>query len=601
MEGTRDRNRKKDLAFWGLIAFLAAVSLAPLWSVRIPPMQDIWQHLALVDIIHYYDAPGSVYPDYFLLPTTPKPNLAYYYVTHWLAYGFGLETANKLVLSLYVLAFPLSFLYLMRSFGRSRWLTLFSFPLIYNAMFAYGFVAFLLGMPILMAGVGVFRRFMATQQEEPFGFYGYLSATALLAAFFTHAHIFLLLGLLCGILWILHRPTTVWGTTLKTWPFIPSLVFFLPWFVRHFVSRSPSSTGITFGSLEQFFGPTYYRPGYVINHFFHFISDYFRNDVDDVLFLLMILVMIILLMGRRAPAIPGDSHRKLAFFDLEILTLTLGVSVMLLPEHIEAQSIVSLRHLVLGLLFFFGWVGFDGVPRRIAVVAVALLTVVQLTSVANLVAGFKKVEAELDGYPSLFQHADGGKRLLQVARNQDSAITAYGAFRHIHFFYMLERGGISDVPFAEYPHNPIQYRRGMVPPKPPVQFTLNEGWFYFDYVLLRKSSMPNIRAAEAHLDPVADVADWSLYRISAAPLPKPVDTLPVASRRRKQVDSGGVVRRTEPRMGGVNVPAVIKHMGRVVPALRGVLRGRGRGTDDRPVPNPGQFGRPVRGRSHRDR
>ena len=30
---------------------LVAATLIPLWSVRIPPMQDIWQHLALVDVL----------------------------------------------------------------------------------------------------------------------------------------------------------------------------------------------------------------------------------------------------------------------------------------------------------------------------------------------------------------------------------------------------------------------------------------------------------------------------------------------------------------------------------------------------------------------
>ena len=195
MKGAIHSERFATPVFWSLFVGLALVSLLPLWSVQIPPMQDVWQHLAIVDVIHNYDAPGSVYPEYFILPSTPKPNLAYYYVTHWLGYLFPLQVANKLVVSLYILMFPCSFLYLLRSFGRSRWLSLFSFPLIYNAMFAYGFVAFLLGMPILLAGTGAYRRFMVSPLDRPFGRHGYQAAGALVLAFFTHAHIFLLLGL----------------------------------------------------------------------------------------------------------------------------------------------------------------------------------------------------------------------------------------------------------------------------------------------------------------------------------------------------------------------------------------------------------------------
>lgn len=599
MEVAKHRNRTVDIVFWTLFVLLAAVSLLPLWSVRVPPMQDIWQHLALVDVIHNYDAPGSVYPEYFQLPTTPKPNLAYYYLTHFLGYLAPLETANKLVLSAYIILFPCSFLFLMRSFGRSRWLSLFSFPLIYNAMFAYGFVAFLLGMPVLMAGVGAFRRFMASPIEHPFNRHGVLASLFILLAFFTHAHIFLLLGLLCLVLWILHRPGTPWDTLVRTWPVIPSLVFFLPWFVVYFVQQSPSTSGMTFGSLDQFFGPTYYRPSFVINNFFHFISDYFRTDLDDALFLIMMLVAVILLMGRKAPSVPRDSKRKLAYFDLEVLTVTLAISVLAVPEHIEAQSIVSLRHVVITLLFFFGWVGFDGLPKRVIIPAVATLTLVHGLTIGNLVKGFKDVEAELDDYPSLFDRAEGGKRLLKAVYNQESKITDYGAFWHIHFFYMLERGGITDVQFAEYPHQPVQYRPGMAPPRVQVNFTKNPVWRFYDYVLLRKSSMPNIRSIKDHLDPLADVNDWILYRVVSEPLPRPSDETSVASVRRKQVDSSGALNQSRFRTGGVHVPAAVKNLGRVIPTVNSVLR-RGRGeSNDGPGAPVRRVGRPVRNRVNR--
>jgi len=110
-----------DRIFWGLFALCSAAFLVPLWSVPVPPMQDIWQHLGLVDVLHRYHDPGSVYPEYFRLPATPRPNLIYYYGTHWIGTLTGdLLLANRLVLSAYVLAFPWAFLSLARSFDRSR-------------------------------------------------------------------------------------------------------------------------------------------------------------------------------------------------------------------------------------------------------------------------------------------------------------------------------------------------------------------------------------------------------------------------------------------------------------------------------------------------
>jgi len=588
------------IVFWALFAASGLISLAPLWYVRILPMQDMWQHLALVDVIHNYDAPGSVYPEYFLLPSAPGPNLAYYYMTHWLGYLFPLETANKVVLSLYVVAFPLSFLYLMRSFNRSRWISFFSFPLIYNAMFAYGFVAFLLGMPLFMAGVGLFRRFVTGPANSPFCRSGFLVSATLLLAFFTHAHIFLLLVLMCIVLWALHRPANPWLMLLRTWPAIPSLVFFVPWFIVNFVQRAPSTSGRTFGSLADLFGPTYYRPGYVLGNFFHYVSDYFRTDTDDVLFLAMILVFVVLLMLRRAPDIPRGARRKLAVFDMEILTLVLALSLLAVPEHIESQSIVSLRHVVFTLMFLFGWVGFKGALRRVTVPAVVVLCLIHLATISNLMIGFEKFEDELDDYPSLFERADGGKRMIKALHNQDSDVTAYGALWHIHFFYMLERGGISDVQFAEYPHNPVQYRPGMVPPRTPVEFHRSPAWRYYDYVLVRKSSRPKTRPSDNRLDPVSEVSDWILYRVASEPLPRPPDKAPVVKGRRKQVACSGALDRAVRKYGGADVRKAIKNMGSVVPSIHRSLRRRfDRGK--RNGPGRGHVGRPVRRRTIGDR
>ncbi|NOZ01403.1 MAG: hypothetical protein GXP54_05880 [Deltaproteobacteria bacterium] len=300
---------------------------------------------------------------------------------------------------------------------------------------------------------------------------------------------------------------------------------------------------MTFGSLDRFFDATYYQSSYVVNHFFHFIADYFRSDVDDVLFLVLMLVFFVLLMGRKAPRIPAGSRRKLALFDLEVLTLVLAVSVLALPEHIKAQSIVSLRHIVFALLFFFGWVGFEGMPRRVKWSAVAILVGVQLATLGNLWYGFHEEDRELDDFPSVFRHVDGGKRLLKVLYNQESRTTDYGAFWHLHSFYMIERGGITDTQFAEYPHNPVQFRPGMVPPKVPVNFTRSPAWRYYDYVLMRKSSMPNIRSVIDVLDPVGDVADWIVYRVSLGPLPRPGGLDAIPSPRRGEPGSNGAMPR----------------------------------------------------------
>ncbi len=533
---------RRDRLFLAVFALLTLSNLVPLWCVRVPPMQDAWQHLALVDVIHHYDAPGSLYPDYFVLPQSPRPNLVYYYLTHLVAFVTpSLEVANKVVLSGYLLTFPGSFLALLRAFGRSRRLAFFAFPLTYNAFFFYGFVSFLVGIPVLFAGLAAYRRFLAGPWPAHLR-QGLWAAVFLVLAFFTHAHVFLLFCLLAGVLWLLH-PGSREDRVFRLAPFLPGLVFFVPWFVVFFVEQTPSLSGRAFGSAADFFGPKYYSPSYVLSMFYRFVGDHFRDDTDDLLFLLWVFVALGLLMFRRAPQAPRGA--RLAALDLEILTLVLGASVLALPEHIEAQSIVSLRHVFFVAVFFVGWLGLREAPRRVGLAAVGVLVGLQAATVANLVRGFRAFDRELEGYPTLFERAQGGKRLLRVTYNQESAVVPYGAYWHTQFFYTILKGGIADMQFAEYPHNPIQYRPGMVPPKPPPEFWKSKAWRYFDYILVRRGSSPRLSSVEDRLDPVAEVSDWILYRVADEPLPRPMeeDATPSPRRPVAGLDTGAGVRR----------------------------------------------------------
>jgi hypothetical protein len=403
--------------------------------------------------------------------------------------------------------------------------------------------------------------------------------------------VYLLICFLAGLLLLIHRRGP-WETAVRAAPFLPSLAFFVPWFVVYFIERTPSSSGIRFGTFDKFFGPTFYRPSQILTSFFHYISDYFRDESDDFLFLAMMLVAMALLIVRRAPSVAPGERRKMRFFDLEVLTLALAVSVLVLPQHIEAQAIVSLRHIIFAVLFFFGWLGVDDAPRRLVVPALAALIVIHLATTANLVRGFRAFEAELDGYAELFQAADGGDRLLKLAYNQESRIITYGALWHMHFFYTLEKGGISDLQFAEYPHNPIQYRPDMVPPLMPVEFLHSPVWRYYDYVLLRKSAMPPLKPGGESLEEVSDVADWALYRVSRSPVARGADDAPVARARRKEVEYP-LIREVPPPVEGLqNVPAILVGPDRVLPSGLGVRRRFEHLPGLRPHPEGGPVGGP---------
>jgi hypothetical protein len=138
---------------------LGLLTLAPIWLVRHHPLHDLGWHLAAVSTWNHYYDPAFPYQRYYKLALGPNPYWGYYYMLHVLSAPFGLEVANRLLLSLYALGIPGATLYLALRLGRSPWLGMFAFPVVWNYSFSYGFIPFAMGMPLVLLMLALFDRF----------------------------------------------------------------------------------------------------------------------------------------------------------------------------------------------------------------------------------------------------------------------------------------------------------------------------------------------------------------------------------------------------------------------------------------------------------
>jgi len=139
---------------------LTLLALMPIWSARLIPMLDTPNHLALIRAWHSFDDPRYRIAENFTLHIQLAPYLAYYWINHMLMYVVSIETANRLVLSLYVIGFPLCMLALVRSLRRDAALALFAFPLMFNQNWMYGFTAYNLAVASLLLCVAVALRYL---------------------------------------------------------------------------------------------------------------------------------------------------------------------------------------------------------------------------------------------------------------------------------------------------------------------------------------------------------------------------------------------------------------------------------------------------------
>jgi len=444
-----------------------------------------------------------------------------------LCYPFGLMTANRVFLSIYVVLFVSGFYSLVRAFGRSPYISLLAFPLVYNQMFAYGFASFFLGIPVLFFTIAAYETYLRHWDLGQFDLKQWLIVAFLvILSFFVHAHIYLLIGLVGLTMAIAHRRG--WRQSLiALTPFLPSLFVFLPWFITYFVLGRKSTSGMRFASVSKGFGARYYPLQKVFAEAYRFIGDYFRDNWDEAIFGVYLTGFAGLLITRQ--------HRGWDKRDGVLLSvvIVLGVSLLVLPQHIKAQSIVAARHFLFFLVFLLLLADFNPF-RKLAVVSLNLVLIAALLVPVNTAVHFVRFNDWLGDYPAIFQYTKPKKRLIHIASQSSDPITNIGALWYLHMFYMYEKGGVTDVQFAQYPHNPVQYRKGMKVPTPRVNtFYRDPAFLTFDYLLERKSAWIPLHNAADHVIELASNKDWVLFRVLRGP-PARMDTKPVVFPPRKR-------------------------------------------------------------------
>ena len=532
-----------------LFAVLFVAQSVPLWVTDILPQGDLYQHLAIAEIIHNYDAPGSIYPDYFQLPDFIKPNLLYYYVVHVLAYIVPMDVANKLLLNAYVFLLPLSMLYLLTVFGRPRRLALFAFLFVFNSLFRTGYAGYLLSIPFYLFGIGMFYRWYIHPNWGRFAGVGLVASLL----FCTHAQMYLLYMLTVGVMALfLGGGLRSFGRGLAA-P-CTSLVLFVPWFLRYFIFFQTDPGTLGFLGVEKGFGAFYHTPETLLARWFNYVLNYFRGSGDEVIALVLFLLMGVglVLRGSRSstPVVDGRDgklpeswrHRYLP----EIVTLLVAISVFALPVHIKNQAVISVRHITVFMILLIPWLGWFRDRRASAAlgIAVAVLAVAQAAYVSY---EFKRYEKELDGYEQLFDAAKPWGRLYKVSGNELFSRVAHGnVFWHIHYNYMTWHGGITDVQFAEFVTCPLRYRPGMVPPKLANQPSKSKEWRYYDYFLVQRPELHRMRGMERWLRSISENRGWVLFEKRNRPFVKWWDLDRLAPPKKKPPDRAAAKKPTPP-------------------------------------------------------
>ncbi len=143
-----------------LFILLLVLHLALLWAFPFIPTQDGPGHQAVAFILRQYDRPeAGLLRQYYLPNGEALPNWFIFFLMSRVLSFVSVPMAEKILLTAYVLLLPLSVRYALKAIDRrAAFLSVLSFPFLYNFLFQMGFFNFCFSLATFFFALGFWWR-----------------------------------------------------------------------------------------------------------------------------------------------------------------------------------------------------------------------------------------------------------------------------------------------------------------------------------------------------------------------------------------------------------------------------------------------------------
>ena len=469
----RPKLRRSTYAYLA-IAFIAT---APAWIVRYPPIQDLPFHLAAIRVIHSIGDAKYGLGD-FMLTLGRTQYVFYYLVGSLLSYFVGVTAANVALMCLYLGGTPLAIRELLRSFGKDERLCLFAIPLVYNVMFMFGLLPFLLGIPLMFWGLAVAVRYF----ENPTRRLGILLGVLALALFYSHIFPFGVFGLGFAALFPWPRPRK-W--VVAGLPTVPALVMMAYW------TLGTEAGKLTRGALTDSSHDAVAPLNTAIPGAFNWFLDVFRDTSDEVILVLTVVAAIACIGLSQGD---GDGSKSVA----RLYVLVPLACVFFYFTSSEGHGYIWLIAQRFPIMFALSAIPLLRMPAGTrGWVASAGALAVGLASVVNVCSHFIEFQRrEVGDIDGAIDAMDTGKKVAALIYDKGSQLTSLNPFLHFGSYYQVKKGGVVMFTYAGYLHWPFDFKPGKYPPPggparlrwewTPESVRVQDELFpYYDYVLTR--------------------------------------------------------------------------------------------------------------------
>jgi hypothetical protein len=504
------------------ILLLWIATLVPIWRPRFLPLLDLPNHLDAIAIWHRYKDPAWNYSKFYRLNLLPLPYWGYFFPVHILSYGMPIEVANKVYLSAYALALPLGGMMLALQMGRSAWLALLVFPLVFNMNFSLGFITFCAGMTLMLYAFVMLDRFLI----EPTRKRGIALCLVTLALYTTHVLPWLFFGVGASLFLFCHG--------LRWKRMITAAMLMLP---------SVALGAYAFHAARD--GSTHVKPGPLeLRAAYETLNAAIGSSLSRVLaawpserpywIVLAFGVVWLFLMSSSRPD-PEPPVSRGFRYRLELLVVLAGLAALLLPMHLFKPvdlwmiggRFVSVIALFLALLPRGPIVGRGSGARGLLLVAVVFLHVFY---VFGLTRQWREFDRRNVGFRHLVRRIPRGSSTLTLTLGDlsDPAVESQAVpYVQFHAYAQFFAGGYE--PWALNTGFPMVPRPGMALPAPtwkqPHQFRFDMHGAYYDFILIRGESYEHqlFGPDDSGRAPMVDQqGDWRLYKVLDPQPPPPM-------------------------------------------------------------------------------
>ena len=432
-------------AYWGT-ALLFSLAF---WVTTFPPLIDYPQHVAMGALLRRMADPTS--PEQSLYDVNLVTyNGGFHLLIAALSFIVRPETAGRLLMSVYPLAFAYAALALVRAGSRPSWYAFLALPITFSFAVGWGFANYVLSVPFVLITFAVWLR---AHRGEPGQMWKVMLASFFLS--YTHVLATLCLCVMIGVtgfasfasssdttrarlLALIKLPLAVW----------PAVLWSVVVFVRNRYSAHANWEGWDDGIDD----PLWYK----LLHVTSYSVGNFSDHSDQKLFAAAVAILIILWQW------PRDKTR--AESAMKLLAITWGVLYCVIPKVFIATWFIFERFPTFFWVFTVAAapvaLGTFPLQRWLKPLAVG----VALAAALNTVVHLARIPDEEDASAILDEIPEGQRVIAVTWSNTGHPVIGREMWVHLLAYYQARRSGMIGYSFAKFESMPVHYALGKVPP-----------------------------------------------------------------------------------------------------------------------------------------